>query len=185
MCGGEQVAEKGDDLGGGKGVRAGLNRDNIFVHINIQDSKNLLLCIPVALIPYVLPFTTELLKVHCNALKVHSVELMFTNIPRDLLTSRALSCLFSLSVELDSVDQVLLRIFLPWFLGQNSLLAFISQTDPSQFPLESHLHLFLIPFPYTLCWFFRRFYFLDPFLILYILPNKVHPHVEFQLPSIW
>lgn len=44
VCGGEQVAEKGDDLGGGKGVRAGHNRDNIFVHINLQDSAKISCC---------------------------------------------------------------------------------------------------------------------------------------------
>lgn len=69
MCGGEQVAEKGDDLGGGKGVRAGHNRVIIFfTHKYTRLSKNLLPCIPVYLIPYVLPFITELLKVYCSAL---------------------------------------------------------------------------------------------------------------------
>lgn len=33
VCGGEQVAEKGDDLGGGKGVRAGLSHLIIFLYI--------------------------------------------------------------------------------------------------------------------------------------------------------
>lgn len=68
-------------------------------------------------------------------------------------------------------------IILSWL--SSSILILLS------FLLESHLRLLLIPFPCTLCWFFQRFYFLDPLLIPYILPNKVHPRLDFQLPSIW